>query len=134
MTESTPQTETASRARNGYLHVLPEGWTYRVTAEGPDGSTADIDAGEHGEYIVRFATPNERRRQAAPSLADACKALAQGVKLLDQIAQGEAAVRRARDEALSALGPSVDLGPQNGGDSLAQPAPSIPRSTAPSDS
>lgn len=126
---STDETETAENtpARRGsaYLPVLPDGWAYRVSVQGPKGQTGTVTPTSDGGTLVEFRADGEPYTQTAPSLADGCKALAAGAKVLDQVAKGEERVAEARRNALSTLG-------ANSGYPITQDDPRV-GSTAPSD-
>ena len=98
--------------RNGYLPVLPEGWTYTVNVSGPAGRVSVYPATEDtdpGEWVVNVhPSGGKPRALPAESLADGIRQAADAVKALARLAKVEEEYQAARKAALAAFGDDED--------------------------
>lgn len=76
-----------------------------MTVHGPDGQAVMVgQRGDADGYTVITRAEGVERVNRADTLADALRTSAKGVRALVKIAEQEAAIRKARQEALAALG------------------------------
>jgi fructose-specific phosphotransferase system component IIB len=123
--DKTPTTKVTEGMRGAYLAVLPEGWSYSVEINGPEGAQVVVTPGEGVAARVAVNAGDIQSDQRAETFGDGMKAAVTTVKTLDKVWQQEQAARKAREEMLAAL---------TGGDTTPkteEPAPKAKRQRKP---
>ncbi len=123
---ASPAKKTASNPPQSFLYRLPKGWTYSVDIDGPDGTRVLIEPHQDvsDKFSLTVVTPDgNERTMTVDDMPSGLKQAATAVKSLDKVAQREAALAEARDEALGFLDSGSNTGDAQGKASTKAPAP-----------
>ena len=102
--------ESKRKSRNAYLSVLPDNWHYGVQIVGPAEQVVRVGPTFNGDEheIVTVTSDGTEHRTTAPTLDEAIRQAAKGVKALAAVAAQEAEAAKARADAVAALGTIVE--------------------------